>query len=105
MFGADHFENKYEQYRYADKAPIDLNKILSALYGYRNKMFHYGFEWPESEREKFSNQKWDKTWFSTAKRNGKPWIFYMSKLFIELVLDTTENSLDMLGNHVAGLNI
>ncbi len=27
--------------------PTDLRKTLAALFGYRNKMFHLGFEWPD----------------------------------------------------------
>jgi hypothetical protein len=31
--------------------PIDLRPTLDALYGYRNKNFHLGLEWPEADRK------------------------------------------------------
>ena len=47
--------------------PDDYNKVLDALYLYRNKMFHNGFIWSENERRKFQerikNPGWPKSWF------------------------------------------
>lgn len=34
--------------------PNDVRHTLQALFMYRNKMFHWGFEWPAQQREKFS---------------------------------------------------
>jgi len=62
--------------------PTNLEKALSAVFAYRNRMFHLGFEWPAHEREKFSslivNEKWPTTWFQWAIHDSKPWICYMT---------------------------
>lgn len=40
--------------------PSDINRMLTALFQYRNKMFHNGFEWPAATREAFdeNRMKW-----------------------------------------------
>lgn len=47
--------------------PEDLEPILHALFQYRNKMFHNGFEWPECERRAFAKNlsKWPDGWFDS----------------------------------------
>lgn len=67
------------------RLPGDLRQMLKALYGYRNKMFHHGFEWPMDERHNFAKCKedWPDDWFSVSTSDGKPWIFYMSDTFID----------------------
>ena len=74
--------------------PEDLEGILDALFQYRNKMFHYGTEWPVSEREKFRetvrDRKW-KTWFYFPEYGmGTPWLCYMTQEAIEKCLETGE---------------
>jgi hypothetical protein len=82
--------------------PDGLQSLLEALFYYRNKMFHYGFEWPRSECLKFSKRiaekKWD-DWFERAEHAGEPWIFYMSDDFIKLCLGMTDKVLDALGRY------
>src|SRR5205809_2511078 len=50
----------------APHLPGDLRPILNAVFRYRNKMFHFGFEWPPKECSKFAkniaNEGWD-AWF------------------------------------------
>ena len=36
--------------------PDDLEPTLSALFAYRNAMFHSGFEWPRKELERFEKK-------------------------------------------------
>jgi hypothetical protein len=36
--------------------PSDLDRTLRALFAYRNKMFHCGFEWPKNERRRFDER-------------------------------------------------
>ena len=50
----------------ADHMPDDLRPMLSALFEYRNKMFHLGLEWPLEERQRFDKRlsKWPREWFS-----------------------------------------
>ena len=54
--------------------PHDLETVLTALFSYRNKMFHLGFEWPERERKKFSKRiaehGWT-DWFSNSSHDHK----------------------------------
>jgi hypothetical protein len=83
--------------------PPDLRKTLSALFAYRNKMFHQGFEWPESQRTCFGQrieaEGWE-DWFSQATTDGEPWIFYLNDKFINHCLNTVEQILIGLGAFV-----
>ena len=83
--------------------PSDLKPTLEALFGYRNKNLHCGFEWPEDERRKFAERlarEWPSHWFSSAETGGEPWIFYMSDEFVDHCLATVEAILDGLGGFV-----
>ena len=84
--------------------PPDIEKTLSALFGYRNKMFHFGLEWPTDERLAFQKRiqvdQWPTTWFSKATSGGSPWIFYMTHEFIEHCLSTAERVLTAFGEFV-----
>ena len=67
--------------------PCDLEHVLSALYAYRNKMLHCGFEWPMDERKDFDGQlkeeDWPSEWFSQATSGDDPWVFYMTPEFVD----------------------
>jgi hypothetical protein len=84
--------------------PHDIDKILSAIFGYRNKMFHCGFEWQKDEREKFQarirKEKWPSHWFTTANSGGEPFIFYMSEDFIGHCLSAIDSILIAFGTLV-----
>ena len=75
--------------------PDDLRQTLDALFFYRSKMFHHGFEWPPCPRKHFAESldAWPKGWFDSATSDGEPWIFYMSPEFISHCLDTLEDVL------------
>jgi hypothetical protein len=81
--------------------PGNTRMTLEALYGYRNKNFHLGFEWPAEERGKFekriSSDSWPKEWFEYSSSDHKPWIFYMSDLFIRHCLEMVEAIMAALG--------
>lgn len=81
--------------------PQQLRQTLSALFGYRNKMFHHGFEWPMAERLAFesriTNKEWPKDWFQKATSDDQPWIFYMSPAFVAHTLQTIEQILEGVG--------
>jgi hypothetical protein len=83
------------------RLPADIEQTLSALIGYRNKMFHCGFEWPTDERLAFqrriTDEKWPTTWFATATSGGEPWVFYMTDEFIEHCLTTADHVLTAFG--------
>ena len=86
--------------------PDSLSKTLSALFEYRNKMFHNGFEWPMIEREKFGNairrNEWPSEWFTQSTTDGKPWIFYMSSEFIQHCFSTIDQVLEGVGDYLGG---
>lgn len=88
----------------AANLPIDLKSTLTALFAYRNKLFHLGFEWPGRDREAFakriSNEGWPADWFSQATSGGEPWRFYVTDTFIDHCLATVEQILDGLGAFV-----
>lgn len=74
--------------------PDELEATLAALFAYRNKMFHFGFEWPSKELEHFEEQVetsgWPGDWFSVATSDDRPWMFYMSPEFIDHCLELVE---------------
>lgn len=86
------------------RLPSDLEPTLSALFDYRNKMFHCGFEWPVEERNRFvrrmRDENWPSDWFIQLTTDGKPWIFYLSDKFIEHCLSTVDQALDAIGAFV-----
>ena len=82
--------------------PADLDDILSALFAYRNKMFHCGLEWPEQDRKDFDNLIRSRGWtdyFSTAQSGGDPWIFYLSRDFVDHCLDTVDKVIEGIGEY------
>ena len=74
--------------------PPDFEPTLSALFTYRNKMFHGGFEWPSEELKEFERllgeKRWPPDWFSRATSDDEPWIFYMTSSFIDHCLENAE---------------
>ena len=82
-----------------DHMPEDLHVTLSALFRYRNKMFHCGLEWPLTERKRFEQElsRWPEDWFLRATAGDAPWVFYMSASFIAHCLDRTERIIEGIG--------
>lgn len=80
--------------------PDELHNMLEALFSYRNKMFHGGFEWPLTECAKFTKrieeEGWQ-DWFSLASHGGDPFIVYMTEVFINHCLDLVHKVLDAFG--------
>ncbi len=80
--------------------PQHLLSMLPALYRYRNKMFHFGFEWPERECKSFAKeiakQGWQQ-WFSSATRDDVPFIFYMTEPFVQASLAAVHELLSGFG--------
>ena len=68
--------------------PADLEPTLFALFEYRNKMFHGGFEWSSEELSKFERRLgqniWPSDWFDVAQCGDQPWMFYMTPDFVDL---------------------
>jgi hypothetical protein len=89
--------------------PENIEKVLAALFAYRNKMFHCGLEWPADDRRGFAaritQEGWPAAWFKTSSQGDETWIFYMSSEFIDECLQTFEKVLDafseLVKKHVA----
>lgn len=83
------------------KLPDDLRPMLQALFEYRNKMFHFGFEWPIEERRSFDDRirksNWPTEWFNIALTSDGPWVFYMSPVFISHCLERIDEVIDGVG--------
>lgn len=89
--------------------PKDLKPTLQALFEYRNKMFHCGFEWPVDERKKFAKrigdastkgseeERWSSSWFNKAESAGEPWVFYLTDAFVEHCLDRIDRIIEGVG--------
>ena len=74
-----------------DYLPDELQRTLEAVFEYRNKMLHCGFEWPLDEIRKFDVRRkcWPCGWFENSSLGDDVWMFYMSRPFVEHCLDTT----------------
>ena len=85
--------------RMKNHMPDDLQRTLSALFAYRNKMFHCGLEWPLTERKRFEQElsRWPEDWFSIATSGDDPWVFYMSAAFVAHCLDRAEQIIAGIG--------
>ena len=82
--------------------PDDLAAILAALFEYRNKMFHCGLEWPEQDRKNFANLIRSNGWtdyFLTLRSGDDPWIFYLSRDFVDHFLDTVDRVIQGIGKY------
>lgn len=79
--------------------PTDCDTTLTALFAYRNNMFHNGFEWPLDARKRFQSRlsAWPKDWFSQSSQDNEPWIFYMSEKFIAHCLRMIDQVLEGVG--------
>ena len=72
--------------------PEDLRPTLKAMFTYRNKMFHCGFEWPKPEIESFDKVRktWGDGWFEHSSFGGDPWMFYMSRAFVSHCVEAVD---------------
>jgi len=81
--------------------PGDFAMVADALFTYRNRMFHHGFEWPKPERAKFEEliveRGWPPDWFSRSTSGGEPWIIYMSDTLIRHSLALIDAILEGIG--------
>lgn len=84
--------------------PRDLEPTLSALFEYRNNMFHGGFEWSSERLKSFEGKlrkgRWPIDWFSWATWSSsdttdpEPWMCHMTPIFISHCLDTAEGVIE-----------
>ena len=75
-----------------DYLPDELAVTMAALFRYRNTLFHWGFEWPADECERFQNamNQWPPGWFTVVTLEMQQEVFIMSPTFIEHCLQTAE---------------
>lgn len=85
----------------APDMPAGYAQLLGAIFGYRNKMLHHGFEWPPAERKKFEatilREGWPSDWFERSLTNGETWIIYMSEVLIHHTLTKIDQMLNGIG--------
>ena len=85
----------------APHLPHDLKPTLEALFEYRNKMFHFGMEWPVSERSKFEKRivgaSWPPDWFGKETLSGDPALFYLTDAFVDHCLKSIDHVIDGIG--------
>ena len=93
----DSIVKKTDETGMTDYMPSDLERVLRALFEYRNKMLHFGLEWPEDElrrfRKRVESSNWD-SWFDYSTTNDEPTMFYMSSEFVSHCLNTVEKIID-----------
>lgn len=81
--------------------PNNLESTLSALFSFRNKIFHNGMEWLVGEIEAFERaqkkNKWESDWFSKATSGGTTWVVYLTEKFFDHCLDTVDRVLAGVG--------
>ena len=78
--------------------PDNLEMSLMALYKYRNKMFHNGFEWPETIISSFDEERKDwPGWFDLARRDDKPWLVFITPEFCAHCVDLIDAIIDGTG--------
>lgn len=88
--------------------PENIQPKLGALFAYRNKMFHHGFEWPPVERSKFAkliqSKKWPDSWFDAATSDSHPWIYYMTETYISDCVSVIEQIIEAIGSFARKLS-
>ncbi|MFH0981414.1 MAG: hypothetical protein V2A79_07740 [Planctomycetota bacterium] len=80
-------------------------EVIEALFAYRNKCLHFGYEWPPEEARKFAEtiqkkqdqwRTWSKErktwfpWFQVGTINDDPWLSSVTDSFVERVLREME---------------
>ncbi|RWO22122.1 hypothetical protein [Mesorhizobium sp.] len=85
--------------------PDDIDWIV-ALFSYRNRMFHGGFEWSIPQRQMFvaliAERGWDRYFFWSTS-NDEPWICYLRDEVIDVLPDRVFAILGGLGRFTKAL--
>lgn len=113
--------------------PTDYLRAISALFAYRNNMFHNGFEWPDCagrirlencpEKEnrcnstisckrsvvqkfinRIGNKGWPEDWFERVERNEKPWLIYMTPSFCAQCIDLIDDIIVCTGRYLKDID-
>ena len=91
---AKNIVKRVEEVGMKEYLPPDLEPAMAALFEYRNKMFHGGFEWSKEDLKKFEalqdENRWPSDWFTKATSDDEPWMFYMTSTFVYYCLEMAE---------------
>jgi hypothetical protein len=83
------------------RLPKDHAAVIEALFTYRNKMLHRGFEWPLKERYAFlkvvAEKRWPTIWFDSATSGQDPWVIYIADALIDRCLTFIDELLEAAG--------
>jgi hypothetical protein len=67
-----------------------MENTVNALFAFRNRALHNGYEWPMDTRHKFRNQiassKWE-AWFPLSTWGDDPWLASVTDSFVQTCLD------------------
>ena len=84
--------------------PGELDRTLRALFEYRNRIFHWGLEWPADERREFPglmrDSGWSGSWFDWSEDRDGPWVFYLTDDFVSHCLDLFEQVFDVVQKYI-----
>ena len=68
----------------------EFARLITAVFAYRNRMVHNGYEWDPEERTQFNDQinreSWSQ-WFSVATIGDDPWFFTITPAFHDQCLN------------------
>jgi hypothetical protein len=85
----------------SQRLPEDHAALIEALFAYRNKMLHRGFEWPLRERHAFfkvaAEKRWPENWFDCSQQGDDPWVIYITDVFINRCLKFIDELLEAAG--------
>lgn len=82
----------------------NIEECLSALFGYRNALFHNGLEWSKDECDAFNNQNHQKKWFTSHSNSCRPYFFLPTNKFIDELINLFAESMDVFARSMRDLN-
>ena len=74
----------------------DIEKYLSALFSYRNELFHNGLEWKKEKCQKVLNNEHKKGWFTLHADSRGPYFILPTRKFIDELITFFEESINGL---------
>ena len=89
--------------------PGELDRTLRALFEYRNRIFHWGLEWPADERREFPglirDSGWSGSWFNWSEDRDGPWVFYLTDDFVSHCLDLFEQVFEVVQKYIQNVDV
>jgi hypothetical protein len=72
----------------------DIKDYLSALFDYRNALFHNGLEWDEEKCKKFIKKNHRESWFTRLGCSGKTYFILPTRGFIDDLIEFFSGSVE-----------